>query len=101
MSKNIDIKQFTKVLRSTLEKILHYAGFLFVITILLIYAFLILRISVLSDPNTAGVGAAEQMNTVKRLKVDQSSIDSIEQLEDQNIGVQSLFEEARDNPFQD
>lgn len=99
MSKNIEVKQITIALKRAFEKLLSYSGFLFVVTILLIYSFLVLRISILSDPKPDENAVAEQMNNVKRLKVDQNSIDRIEQLEDQNIGVQSLFEEARDNPF--
>lgn len=101
MSKNIEVKQISGALRSVIEKLQRYAGFLFVISVLLIYSFLVFRISLLSDPEADEAAIAEQMTTVKRLKVDQNSIDRIEQLEDQNVGVQSLFEEARDNPFQD
>lgn len=101
MSKNIDVKQITAGLRGLFAKLQRYAGFLFVVSVLLIYSFLVLRISLLSDPKADEAAVAEQIDTVKRLKVDQSSIDRIEQLEDQNVGVQSLFEEARDNPFQD
>ncbi len=101
MSKNIEVKQITNIFRSAAEKFKHYAGFLFVVTVLLIYSFLVLRISLLSDPEPDEAAVAEQMSTVKRLRIDQNSINKIEQLEDQNIGVQSLFEEARDNPFSD
>ena len=101
MSKNIDIKQIISGLKATVKKVQRYAWFLFIVSVLLVYSFLVLRISQLSDPKPDEAAVTEQMNTVKRLKIDESAIDRIEQLEDQNIGVQSLFEEARDNPFQD
>lgn len=100
MSKNIEVKQIIKSLKLALQKLRRYAWFLFIVGTLLLYSFLVARISMLSDPKPDEQTVTEQMNTVKRLKIDQSSIDRIEQLKDQNIGVQALFEEARDNPFQ-
>lgn len=101
MSKNIEVKQIVKSLKQSLTVLQRYAWFLFIVGILLLYSFLVARISMLSDPKPDEAAVTEQMNTVKRLKIDQSSINRIEELEDQNIGVQSLFEAARDNPFQD
>lgn len=99
--KDLDIKQLGTLARNTVAKLQRYAAFIFIISVLLIYAFLVLRISVLSQAEPSEEAIAEKSNTVKRLKIDQKAIDKIEQLEDQNIGVQSLFESARDNPFQD
>lgn len=98
--KNLNLKQITNTIKTALSKLQRYSTFMFIISILLIYAFLIVRISVLSQTEPSEEAVAEQSNTIKRLKIDQASIDKIKQLEDQNIGVQSLFEEARDNPFQ-
>lgn len=98
---NLDIKQLIPAIKNSLSKLQRYTTFIFLISILLIYSFLIVRISVLSQAEPSEDAIAAQSNTIKRLKIDQASIDKIEQLEDQNIGVQSLFETARDNPFQD
>jgi hypothetical protein len=97
---NLDIKQITTHVRGLLRRLQGYAAFLFIIGVLLIYSFLVLRISQLSQAEPDAAAIAEQQ-TIKRLKIDQGSISKIEELEDQNIGVQSLFESARDNPFED
>jgi hypothetical protein len=101
MNSNLDIKQISGVARSLLKKVRQYATFSFIVAVLLIYSFLILRINVLTQSEPSDEVVNEQLNTVKRLKIDQDSINKIEQLEDQNIDVQSLFNKARDNPFQD
>lgn len=101
MSKDISVEKIGGSLSKAFKKVKGYAGFLFLITVLLVYTFLVLRISILSDPKPDETAIAEQTNIAKRLKVDQDAINKILQLEDQNIGVQSLFEDARDNPFQD
>lgn len=98
---NLDIKQAGDIAKSTLGKIQRYMVFLSIVGILLVYSFLVLRISTLSQAEPNEDQITEQANTVKRLRIDQTSIDKIEQLEDQNIAVQSLFQEARNNPFQD
>lgn len=77
-----------------------YAGFCFIILITLLYCFFVIRINSLAkaEPSDQDV---QQTSSTKRLKIDQDAVDKIQQLEDQNVRVQSLFEEARDNPFQD
>lgn len=99
--KNIDLKQFKTLIYKLLSLLSKYLNFLFLITVLLIYTFLVLRISTLSKQEPSEDAVLEKANTVKRLKLDQAEIDKIQQLEDRNIGVQSLFDSARDNPFQD
>jgi hypothetical protein len=99
--KNLDIKQLTTIVRNVLSGAQRYTSFIFIISILLIYAFLIVRISVLSQASPSEDAIAEQSNTIKRLKLDETSIVKIEQLEGQNVEVKSIFEKARDNPFQD
>lgn len=84
-----------------LKKIQKYAVFVFLISIFSVYGFLIFQIGRLSQYEPDEAAVKEQLNTVKRLKIDQNTIDKIEQLEDQNVSVQSLFKSARDNPFQD
>jgi hypothetical protein len=98
---NLSINQAGEVAKTALGKLRRYATFLAIVGILLIYSFLVLRISTLSQAEPSEDQITEQANTVKRLRIDQNAINKIEQLEDQNIAVQSLFEEARDNPFQD
>ncbi len=98
--KNLDSKQLGNAVRAMLMKLQRYATFIFIITILLIYSFLVLRISILSQAEPTEDAITEKSNVVKRLKIDEDSIKKIEQLEDQNVGVKSLFKDARDNPFQ-
>ena len=52
------------------------------------------------EPTEPGADAlSQQQQTVKQLRIDQNSIDSILELEEQNIDVRSLFKQARENPF--
>lgn len=103
MSKDIKINlspsHLSSQLKDVLSKLRKYSAFIFIIGVLLIYGFLVLRVSSLSGAEPDEEAVAEQMKTVKRLKIDQNAVEKLEELEDQNVRVQALFEEARDNPF--
>lgn len=98
---SLNIKQAIDLAKTLFDRIQSYATFISLIGILLVYSFLVLRISTLSQAEPSEDQITEQTNTVKRLRIDQNAINKIEQLEDQNVAVQALFETARDNPFQD
>ncbi len=102
MSKDIsiDIKQIRRSGKQLLTKARRYSTFAFILAILFIYAFLVLRISSLSQTEPTDDAIAEKAGSVKRLKIDENAISKIKQLQDQNIAVQALFEEARNNPFE-
>ena len=72
---------------------------IFIVTFLGIYVFLIMRISTLVNSEPTLQAVSEQMEAVDRLELDQESIDRLMTLEEQNIEVKALFEQARDNPF--
>lgn len=76
-----------------------YRVFIFLLVFLGLYAFLIMRISQLTQTEPSAAALNEQQKTVQRLKIDQDSINKILKLEDQNVEVKSLFEQARNNPF--
>ncbi len=96
---NIDLKSVSKELKQILSKFKRYSVVLAIVIIVGLYAYLVMQISSSATTEPSQAQVAEELGAVKRLRIDQESIDKIQQLEDQNIVVQSLFEEARDNPF--
>lgn len=98
---NIEPKAILRKLQDFGRKNQRYASFIFFIAVLILYSFLVYQISrlALSEPSEAAV--TEQIQNTGRIKVDEQSLQKIQQLQDQNVQVQSLFESARDNPFQD
>jgi hypothetical protein len=64
-----------------------------------IYASLILRVNHLSGLSPTQVQIDSQLQTTQPLKVDPATLDKIQQLQNENIQVQSLFDQARQNPF--
>lgn len=98
---NIDIKNIPTLLKSSLKPVLAHAKVIFILGIILLSGFLVFEINRLTAKEPTPEQISEQLEIIKRPKIDQDTINKIEQLEDQNIAVQSLFQAARDNPFQD
>jgi hypothetical protein len=96
---NFEAKDIPKKLMPLLQKATKYLVPIFLIFFVSIYAFLIFRVSTMARSEPDEDAIAEKLNTVKRPKIDQNAIDKIENLEDTNIQVQTLFNEARQNPF--
>lgn len=101
MSSNIDLKKITNRITGLYKGLLKHAKFIFIVIVVLLAGFLIFEINVLINKEPTDEQISAQLQTIKRPKIDQDTIDKIEQLEDHNVAVQSLFKAARDNPFQD
>lgn len=69
---------------------------IFVIGFVGCYGFLVTRISTYTQLEP---GSETSEKAIQRLTIDEESIKKIQDLEDQNVEVRALFEDARKNPF--
>lgn len=76
-----------------------YTAFILTIVMLIIVGFLVFRINQYSSSKPSEDAVSEKLKTVQRPRIDKAVLDKIENLQDQNVQVQSLFEQARNNPF--
>lgn len=97
----IILKDFTDRLTALLMKFRRFRILLFIFLVAVVYGFLVFRIGQLSNSEPSATAISEKLKGVKRPKIDQSAIDKIEQLQSTNVEVESLFKQARDNPFQE
>ena len=72
---------------------------LFLLLVIAVYGFVVWRISVLQNavPNSSSVNAQVPASP----HIDQATIKKIQQLQDNSVNVQALFNQARQNPFQE
>ena len=77
-----------------------YGGIMFFLLVSAVYGFVILRINTLGDaqPDQSQVDALAKSASVPR--IDPKIVKQLESLEDNSVNVQTLFDEARNNPFQ-
>lgn len=83
------------------EKALRYRVVLFVFLVGLIYGFILYRINVYANVEPAKSTLDERLLEVKRVKIDEEAINKIEDLQDRNVNIESLFDNGRANPFQE
>jgi hypothetical protein len=100
-SKNLDLKAIPTMFAGLIQKLRRYTVVIFIVVLVSIYSFLVFRINMLTSQEPTDDAVTEKLQTVKRPKIDQSAVDKIQQLQDNSVEVQSLFQHARDNPFQE
>lgn len=98
---NLSINSLNSLFGSLGNFIRRYGVLLFFVANVALYSFIIWRIGSLNSVVADQESVDQKLQTSFRLKIDQNSVDKIQQLKDQNISVQSLFESARKNPFQE
>jgi hypothetical protein len=83
------------------EKAKHYAAILFCLFIAILYGFVVYRVQVLnaSEPSLADVTTKSQTASVPH--IDPVVLKQLQQLQDNSVSVQTLFNEGRSNPFQE
>jgi len=93
----MNIKSLPAALLTSFHKVGRYAIVLFVLFLGLVYSFLLYRINVVSSAEPSNT-AITQTNTPH---VDTTVVKQLLDLKDNSVTVQTLFDEARSNPFQE
>lgn len=96
---NFEVKDLPTKLKPMLDFLKRYVKFIFFITMILLAGFLVLRINQFSNQEPSDDAVTEKLQSVQRPRIDEAVIEKIQLLQDQNIEVQSLFDQARNNPF--
>lgn len=96
---NLDLKTMPTKLRLLMGNLARFRTIIFIVFFAAIYGFLIQRIGSLTSVEPTETQVQEELEITKRPRIDDEAIDKIEQLKAQNIEVQTLFNEARNNPF--
>lgn len=78
-----------------------YSVLLFVLFLVSIYGFLGWRINYYSQIAPDQNDITAQLKTAGVPKVDPEVVKKIQQLQDNSVNAQTLFDQARDNPFQE
>jgi predicted PurR-regulated permease PerM len=100
-NKNLSVKSlnFAALAAKLSKRYGKHAVFGVIILILMVYIFVVLKINSLASASPS----ADQTTQAAPLipKVDQETVDHIQTLEQNNTQIHALFEQARNNPFQE
>jgi hypothetical protein len=98
---NLDLKSLGSVVAKLSRKTIPYAGFAIFLVFAGAYAFLVLRISNLSNPPVDDSQVTAQVKASSIPHIDSQAVDQLQTLKDNSVNVQTLFQQSRTNPFQE
>jgi len=87
-------------LNTAKDFVTRYAVIIFFVGVALVFGFLILRIASYSNYEPSDDQIEESLNTIRTVRLDDEAVQKIEELQDRNISLESLFNNGRDNPFE-
>jgi len=94
-----DLRSLSQKLAPLVAFARKYLLFTFFIFLLLVCAFLVFQINKFASVEPSEDAVTSKLQDISRPHIDQSAITKIQQLQDQNVQVKTLFQQARDNPF--
>jgi hypothetical protein len=99
MKTDLNLKSIQRKLNKIFSAERRHGAFIGIIIVLLAYLFMVWKISTLAvaEPTPEQSALAETQIP----KIDKKAIDQIQSLEKSNTEIRSLFDEARNNPFQE
>lgn len=83
-----------------LRMLTRYNLFFFLVFVAIIYGLVLLHINDLNSAEPSDQAVNSQIKAANIPRIDQSVVQQIKSLQDNSVSVQSLFDQARNNPFQ-
>lgn len=99
--KNLDLQELLDKALETLEYTKRYAPLIFCVFLVFIYCFIVYRVQLLnaSEPSPSDISVKSQTASVPH--IDPAVLRQLQQLQDNSVSVQTLFNGSRSNPFQE
>lgn len=96
----IRLHKLTERVTSITPKVQRYSMAGFLVFVALIYGLVLFRIHSLSSAQPTADQVSSQVKAARIPHIDQSVVQQLQTLQDNSVNVQTLFEQARNNPFQ-
>ena len=100
MKNDLNISSLKDSINNAKEFIVKYRHVLFIILVASVVGFMFIRIAKMSTAEPKDYQINE-VKTVQKLKLNEDSIEIIQNLQDRNISIQALFDPGRYDPFND
>lgn len=95
---NISLKDLPKQLAATGHKLTPYLPIVFFVIVAIVYGFVLLRITMLSNAQPTESAISSKVSELTP-HIDKTAAQQLQSLENNNVNVQTLFNQARANPF--
>ena len=97
----INRQQLVDALLARLRQVRRYSLVLFLVFVAVLYGFVLLRINSLTNAQPASDTVSSQVQAAHVPRIDPTVIKQLQSLQDNSVSVQALFDQARQNPFQE
>lgn len=97
---DFNLKQLKFNIFTKLVVLKRYSLIIFIIFIAGLYGFVLIRVNVLSQAQPLASDISEQVKAAAIPRIDEAIVKKLQSLQDNSVSVQSLFDQARSNPFQ-
>ena len=84
---------------SFVNQLNRYKVLIVIVLVAAIYGFLVWRIDTLNNVQPSSDAVTAQANPLRSAHIDKQTVSQLESLRDNSVNVQSLFDQARNNPF--
>jgi len=98
---NLDLASVKLQFKKLSKRFLRHAAFIAITAVLLVYVFVVWQISSLTSAEPSPEDEATALAETIIPKVNKEAVKHIQSLEQNSAKIQSLFNEARNNPFQE
>ena len=95
-----DTKQLIEKAASLIAGMKRYSLALFIAFVGIVYGFILFQINTLSQAEPSPEAVSSQVQAAQTPHIDKKVVNQLESLQDNSVNVQTLFNNARDNPFQ-
>lgn len=92
-------KELEGQLQALLGQILQFKKLLFVLLVVITYLFIAWRVDILSGAQPTEKAVASHQMTTALPEIDPATVNKIQQLQNNSVSVQALFNQARQDPF--
>lgn len=99
--KKFKLSSLKETLLTMLGKVQRYSLILFLLFVGVLYAVIVMQINSLSNAQPSTTDVDSQVNAAKIPHIDPTVVSQLKSLQDNSVSVQTLFNQARDNPFQE
>jgi hypothetical protein len=101
MSKEkLNLQVILSKLSGMFGKVRRYSLLIFIVFVALLYGFVAYKINSLAGAEPSSSDVTSQVNAAQVPRIDPAVVKQLQSLQDNSVSVQSLFDQARSNPFQ-
>lgn len=102
MEKSQDKPDFSQIVETVRDKFIRYRLVIFVVFVALIYGYVFWKINTYAGAKPSALAISNQEHIGPSIqRIDPATVQKIEQLKDNSVNVQALFNQSRNNPFAD